>query len=635
MVDESVDITQRFPIPARGVPVICSMNFDVEAPIPLIYFGRETRNGQKTIPESPELLRGAGSSGGRSASNPLSSIIRKWETQFALQGAAMESSGLDKKGRNADDYNLEDEWLDDGEDEQGDSGEYIGEVDLDSFRAIDPREDAGLGDDSDDVESDGTDQEEEDDVDVGGNWQLLLKRLDSTKQPLVKELVIELETFQAFPGHTKPKKQKQLRDSIARLRRLLPKVNHTQSQWQAAVWNVVVATNEGINMQAFLELWNDLAPSKQKEDILAERNELIEKLKDSIGDVVTAYQKNEALVRSKHDTAFNTLSKIWDLWVQEEECAGRVKPPLIPGIYASKIEKRFGSTLCELVPQLPIEAAPLFLRVAMFGHKKSSLQQKKNTASSSNSLPEASEEETQVAGGDEANPSSSSEVPIAVNLPINVFIYRKNELLKCKLLEVKSLSHQHIQIIDKEWDGAGGPDGSLPEFNSFESLFESYQQKYVRKQDRVDLASSLDAWKMFAIRNPKNPSVYITLYDLAQKASSVLHYAFYDKSGYPVFLPSLAVARSLEVEKRKKTEEQKEEKKRKREAQDMARSKEASMRHPPFNSIFLPIPEFNKELFSIIRNMEVDEKDGILDIAPDETASQMAPVIASPNEASS
>jgi hypothetical protein len=612
MVDESDDITDRFPVPARGVPIICSLNFDVDLPIPLVYFGRSTRETGRHIPESPEPVRGGDSSSRRTSNNPLNSIIRKWETQFAIQGGVMESSDyVATKGRTDDRYYHADEWLDDGEEEEVDSGEYIGEVYLDAFRVVIPEEDDEGADDQEEGESDGTDQEEEGDLeDVGGNWQLLLKRLDSGKQSVIKDLVVDLETFQAFPGHTKQKKQKNLRDSVARLRRLLPKINQVQSQWQAAVWNVVIATNEGMTMSAFMELWNDVAPTKQKEEILVERNDTVTRLKDLIVEVVASHRRQEALVRQKHDQAFNLLGKLWDLWVQEEECMGRNKPDLLAARSASKTEKRFAAIVSELIPEVPVEVVPLLLRIALFGTKKSASQQKKTTA-----MPEGSEDEPQEEGG-----GAPTEGPVVVSLPMIIFIYRKNELLKCKLSEVKSLSSQVIQITDKEWDAGGSSDGGLPEFGSFESLFESYQQKYVRKQDRVILPCSLDAWKYFAIRNPNNPSEYVTLYDLAQKASAVLHFAFTDKSGAPVFLPQIATIRAAEIEKRKKQNDLKEERKRKRDALE-AKAREMQMKNPPFNDSFLSIPEFSKEMFAIT-------KEEVMDLDPNDNTSQKAPIIA-------
>lgn len=576
MVDESIDIAERFPVPGRGVPAVCALNFDAELPIPLIYFGRETRASGRVIPESPEQPRVQESSSRRISNNPLNSIIRKWETQFAIQGGVMESSDyVATKGRTDDRYYHADEWLDDGEEEEGDSGEYIGEVDLDGFRVIVPGE---VDEDHDEGESeDGTDQENEDDMeDVGGNWQLLIKRLDSSKQQTVKDIVVDLETFQAFPGHTKQKKQKHLRDTTARLRRLLPKINNVQSQWQAAVWNVVVATNDSVNMQAFMELWNDVAPIKQKEELVRERDETIVKLNDNISEVVSVWKRGEGIMRLRYELPMNLLSKIWDLWVQEEECAGRVTPLIFPNKSASKTEKRFATILSELVPQVTPDIVPLLLRVALFGSKKSASSVKTKG-------PDGSEEE----GVPESH----------ITLPTSVYIYRKNELLKCKLLEVKSLNHQQIQIIDKEWENFDP--SSPPEFDSFDALFESYQQKYVRKQDRLSLASSLDAWKYFAFKN--SAGEYITMYELVQKASAVLHYGIVDKIGGPLFLPQIATARAADAEKRKKQNDLKDERKRKREALE-SKAKELSMRNPPFNDTFMPFPDFDRDLFAMEKN---------------------------------
>jgi hypothetical protein len=236
--------------------------------------------------------------------------------------------------------------------------------------------------------------------------------------------------------------------------------------------------------------------------------------------------------------------------------------------------------------------------VALFGTKKSA------AASTKKAVPEISEEDQQPVS---PPPEIGTDTLPCPSLPISVYIYRKNELLKCKLIEIKSLTHQTIQIVDKEWENydASNP----PEFSSFEALFESYQQKYVRKQDRLVLPSVLDAWKYFAVRSPGSQE-YVTLYDMAAKASSVVSFAFTDKAGVPVFLPSITVARAADTEKRKKQNDLKEERKRKREALE-AKAREQSMKNPPFNEQFLPFPEFNKDLFAA------------------DTGGQDAPVIAS------
>lgn len=576
MVDDSINIHEQFPVPMKGIPILCSVNFEAGFAIPIIYFGRETFASGREIPESPDPLISRDSSNKRPSSNPLNSIIRKWEAQFALQGGVMESGDyVASKGRGDDRYYHADEWLDDGDEEEGDQGEYIGEVDLDAFRVITP--DTVEEEEPETADSDGTDDEEEDNMDdVGGNWQLLIRRLDSGKQAVVKELVSELESFQAFPGHTKQKKQKALKDSTARLRRLLPKVNQIQSQWQAAVWAVVAATNEHVNMQAFMELWNDVAPNKQKEEIVKERDETVEKCSEFLREISAVWKLGESLQRSRNELAFSQLVRVWELWIQEEECAGRITPPLTPARSISKIEKRFAASLSELVPDLPSDVVPLLLRVAVFGVKKTS------TKKPMTELPAGSDEDEKI--------SESTEIPM-VSLPATVFIYRRNELLKCKLTELKSLSLQLIQIADKDWDGSD----TVPEFQSFDALFESYQQKFVRKQDRVVLPSPYEAWKYFAIKQANGE--YITLYDLAQRASAAHHFAFTDKTGIPVFLPSIASARSADVERRKKLHDVKDERKRKREALE-AKAKEQQSKFPPFNETFIPFPDFSKDLFA-------------------------------------
>lgn len=582
-----------------GVPVICALNFDSQYSIPIIYFGRETRAPDREIPDSPEPILQRESSNQRSSSNPLNSIIRKWEAQFAMQGGVMESGEyVSSNGRGDDRYYHADEWLDDGEEEEADSGEYIGEVDLDAFKVVVMnRADAEEESEDDVAESDGTDQEDDDMEDAGGNWQLLIRRLESNKRDPVKQLVLDMESFQAFPGHTKQKKQKALRDSVARLRRLLPKVNQIQSQWQAAVWNVVVATNDAANMQAFIELWNEVAPNKQKEEITKERDELVQKISPSLKELANLWKAGEALIRSKHDTTLSLLTKWWELWNQEEECAGRVGTSLASCRSITKVEKRFASSLGELIPNLNIDSIPYLLRVALFGSKKGKRTGNEPVASG----PGGSDDDNQPG---ESQSATAVDIP-SISLPVTIYMYKKNELLKCRLVDIKSLAVQTIQIIDKEWesgpaksptsggDAAGG--SGIPEFSSLAAVYESYQQKFVRKQDRVGLVSQYDAWKCFAV---KQGSEYVYLFDVAQKAAAVGHYAFTDKGGNPLYLASVAVARLADADKRKRLEAQKDERKRKREILEQKARDNESM-NPPFNDVFVEVPAFSKDLFRV------------------------------------
>ena len=569
MVDESVNIEASFPVPARGVPIICPLRMDGHFSVPLVYFGRETRASNRELPESPEpFVENTQSSSQRLSRNPLNSIIHKWEAAFALQGGAFESGEyVSSNGRGDDRYYHADDWLDNGgEEDGGENEEYFGEVDIEGFRAISGKE-ADIEMEADDLEvsEDNTDEEDGEEVDdAGGNWQILVRRLDSIRQSVIKDLVTELETFQAFPGHTKQKKSKSLRESAARLRRLLPKVNQLQTQWQAAVWAVVSAVNDSVTMQQFIEMWNDVAANRQKDEIFRERAELVTKLcgGNLIEDLSSAWQRGEAIQRNKHELIFNTLVRLWELWVQEEECAGRITPEVVAGKVFSKVEKRFASNHLSdlLTTPIPPEVLLIFMRIALVGGKRSSKSSVTN-----------------------------SEDEYYITLPVTLFVYRRNELLKCRLIDIKSLSSQSIFVTDKDWETENSSTGEV-EFSSFESLFESYQQKFVRKQDRVILPSVLEAWKYFAI---KQGAEYLILYDLAQRAATAAHFAFADKAGNPIFVPSIAAARSADIEKRKKQNDMKEERKRKREALE-ARAREVSKRNPPYNDSFFAFPEFNK-----------------------------------------
>jgi hypothetical protein len=222
----------------------------------------------------------------------------------------------------------------------------------------------------------------------------------------------------------------------------------------------------------------------------------------------------------------------------------------------------------------------MLLRLAIFGSRKNLTIQQSNNG--------ASDEEQTVA------------VLHIVSLPSIVYIYRKNELLKCKLLEVKSFTSQVIQVVDKEWESA-------VEFNSFSELFESYQQKFVRKQDRIRLPTVYDGWKLFSV---KINSEYINLYDIINKASSVGHFGFTDKSGYPIYLPPIGPVRSADADKRKRIQDAKEERKRKRDAA-IAKLKAEQANEPPYSDSFVPFPEFDKEIFKVLVAAPIQVANGL------------------------
>lgn len=592
MVDETVDNEDPFPSPMRGIPIVSALKLGKDNPVPLIYFGRETKASGRQAPQSPEPVPSQPFSSGRPGSNnPLNSIIRKWEATFARHGGFMESGDfVSSNGKNDGRYYEADEWLDDGDvDENGDDDEYY-DVVLDQFRAIDTSKDLETPTGAEDADDGSVEEEYETDEEgegddamdsTGGSWEVLIRRLESTKQPVVKEVVVELEQVQAFPGHSKQKKQKSLKDTTARLRRLLPKINQIQSQWQAAIWEIVSPANPLVTMQSFIDLWNEVSPSKQREEIVKERLELVTKLKsEPLADIVSHWKNGEVFIRIKHDSFFNIIVKIWDLWNVEEECSGRVVANLAASDKpVSRVEKRFGSHLCEVLapppvpdtqPENPFGLTPdigaIFLRIALFGSKKNSKQD-----------------------------STESDLTV-VSLPATVFIYRKNELLKCKLVDIKSLTQQLITVIDKEWETTN-PD---EEFASFNEIFESYQQKYVRKQDRIRLLTLVDGWKHFAVKNSVNGE-YVTLYDIASKATNCGYFGFTDKSGNPMYMSQITSIRSAELEVRKKENEVNEEKKRKRnEAEEKIRII-SPPNEPPFGDVFVPFPEFSKDLFKVAK----------------------------------
>ena len=591
MVDEPVENEDPFPAPLRGIPIISALKINGKDSVPLVYFGRETKASGREAPLSPEPVPSQSFSSGRPGSNnPLNSIIRKWEATFARHGGFMESGDfVSSNGKNDGRYYEADEWLDDGDvDENGDDDEYY-DVVLDQFRSIDTSNDLETPTGAEDADDGSVEEEYETDEEgegddamdsTGGSWEVLIRRLETSKQPVVKEVVVELEQVQAFPGHSKQKKQKSLKDTTARLRRLLPKINQIQSQWQAAIWELLSPANPLVTMQSFIDLWNEVSPSKQREEIVKERLDLISKLKsEPLAEIVFGWKTGEVVTRVKHDSFFNVIVKIWDLWNVEEECSGRVVANLAASDKpVSRTEKRFGSHLCESLAQtsginvpdefgLTPDIGAIFLRIALFGSKKNSKQETSST---------------------------DSELTV-VCLPATVYIYRKNELLKCKLGDVKSLTQQVIQVIDKEWET------TIPdeEFSSFNEIFESYQQKYVRKQDRIRLTTLVDGWKHFAIKTTNGE--YVTLYDIASKATNAGYFGFTDKSGNPMYMSQITSVRSAELETRKKENEVNEEKKRKRnEAEEKIRII-SPPNEPPFGDTFVPFPEFSKDLFKVAK----------------------------------
>ena len=551
MVQDENDPQQMVnPVPLRGVMVKCALNFGADSEVPFMCFGRDSREAGPGAPDSPAVPTSSDGFKARGSTNPLNSVVRRLEAQLARHGGLLESGDfVSTNGRGDDRYYHADDFLDNGDEGDMEGDFFEGELDLTAFKLLEI-----LPGDEAEEESDNemTDDEDTMNDDAGGNWQTLLSRLEQTKQTLVREVVVELETVQSFPGHTRQKKLKSLRELTAKLRRLLPKVNQVQAHWQAAVWEVVTATNSAATMQSFLDLWNDVSVAKQREEIAKERAELVDKLGE-LPLIAAAWKQGEALTRPKHEAVFTTLAKLWDLWAQDEECLGRPLPACTGSI--SRVEKRFAAHLVEICSNLVESLEPVIpylLRVALFGSK----------------------------GAD-----SSS----VVSLPVTIFLYKKNELLKCKLLEIKSLTHQTVQVVDKEWSD------SLVQFDSLAEVFESYQQKYVRKQDRVKLATNVDSWKQFAVKTTADllPS-YTYLYDIA--LASVGSHGFTDKGGHPLFIPSIGAARQTDLEKKKKQTELAEERKRKRDELEK-KSQEKNFNKIPFGEFFHTFPEFDKSLW--------------------------------------
>ena len=553
-----------FPVPARGVTVACRVNMDSEVDIPLVYFGRESHESGVAYPDSPVVLVSDDRFKSRGSTNPLNSVVRRLEAQLARHGGLLESSEfVSSNGRGDDRYYHADDFLDNGDEDEGDC--YETELDLSAFRVLETvgGDHAAYEEDEEEV----TDNEEEDNQEAGGNWQTLLSRLDSTRQNFVRDVVVELETVQSFPGHTRQKKQKSLRELTAKLRRLLPKINQVQAHWQAAVWEVVTATNSTATMQGFLDLWNDVSTQKQREEFAKERSELVEKLQ--CADLYAAWKKGEAIVRARHDAFFSNISRLWELWNFEEECSGRPCCVCSPNRAISRTEKRFAAHFSDIYPAADLATTPYILRIALFGQKG---------ASKSLAAP--------VLGGmSDVDDSQISNV--SNNLPLTVYLYKKNELLKCKITEIKSLTQQTVQVIDKEWVAA-------EEFESLAAVFESYQQKYVRKQDRSVLASPIDAWKNFAVK--VSSTSYMYLFDIASKATSLATFAFNDKMGHPIFVPSITAARLADLEKRKKSAESLQERKKKRKILQQ-KQQESEFRKIPYSEFFAPFPDFDKSLF--------------------------------------
>jgi hypothetical protein len=579
-------------MPERGVGIVCGLRLSALEPLPVLYFGDETHAcgvGSPVSPRNATPLKSGPESGRMGSNNPLNSIIRRWEAKFARHGGFMEESGcVSSSARNDGRYYEADEWLDDGNDEGDEGEEDQGDFDPAAFRAIDTPDNIEEELDETPSVSEAENETSDETEEIGGNCETLLKRLDPYKQPVIKDLITEMEQVQAFPGHTKQKKQKSLRDCTSKLRRLLPKVSHVQSQWQAAVWDVVNLANPNTyTMQFFIDLWNDVSVAKQREEFSKDQLDCVFKLvtDSALKELISAWKKGEAVTRSRFEQTFNRVAKLWDVWVQEEECAGRVVPSLSPpsgGL--SRIEKRFTSHLTELVPALSESAvSSVIFRMALFGSRKT-----KNKPLVGSTV--------ELSGTVVEDEVPSVALPdTSVSLPVTIFLYKRNELLKCKLIDIKSLAIQTIQVVDKDWlppPDASSPQPASVEFTSLTTLFESYQQKFVRKQDRIKLASQYDGWKNFAIKT--NTNEYVYLYDIASKAALANTYGFTDKSGNPIYLPPLSAVRNADAERQKKLNQAKEERKRKREAQ-----LEFLRTEPPFSDNFIPFPLFSKSLFAV------------------------------------
>ena len=571
-------------------PFELPFNIPVDVPLVIgdtpqvIYFTREFKrlvkdNTHQAQANSPPQTRSDDTSALKSAisskGDRLAMAIMSIEARVSKFGALRAPQDIVRKAKkttNEQFYNADDEFLDDEEVDYA-SGSESSEIDPLEFRAVKPEDDLSDTDEPIPQEPAPTAADEYDRLGDRPDWREVLLCVEDKKRPMIQELLQELEDSLNIAGSTRQRKLKIANDAASIVRRLVPKTSRIQNIWRKVFTNLLEdsAIND-IKPEAFEMIWDEASVARQKEVIFENREELVKSVDPlQIKDACLSWKKAEALTWKKYEKMFAALNGLWKLWRKEEECAGRVIfPDLKERQRPTTTERRFASHLVTLFPAITDSASLILVRVALFGQKRGL---KPIQPSPANSDDDQAIQGVQI-------------------LPLRIWLYRKNCLLACKLNEVTSLTKQAVSVTEKEWEG------SARDYTSLLQVYESYQQRYVKKQDRLPLTSAHDVWKHFAIKLASGE--FQTLYDFVQKAAIAHDWCFVDKFGFPIFFPSIGAARVVDVKNKENRQKVKEDKKK-----------------PPFGSEFLAFKQFNAADFT-----ETVAETAVMETAAKETAAK-------------
>jgi hypothetical protein len=358
------------------------------------------------------------------------------------------------------------------------------------------------------------------------DWRDLIQKLDEKKRDSVFEALKSLDDALFIAGSTRHKKLKLLKEAIGIVRRLGPKPLKHQNEWLRCLTILIEdAPLQEIKTELVALIWEESDVKIQKEEIIKQKEDILKSLttlSDNAGSSgVTATQilnqaalKNEVFSWKRFDKIALTVRSLFDLWKREEECSGRCIPPFKEGRKPSSQEKKFAAYLASLLA-LSEQASLMITKVALFGSKKTS-----------GSTPTQTDEE------------DSQKDSYTFQLPLKIWLYKKNPLLQCKLNEMFSFSNQQVTVLEREWSGA------TREYPSLISIFDAYQQRYVKSQDRQELATTVDVFRFFATKHGND---FVTLYDILLK--SAFDWCFMDKQGFPLYVLSISNQRQVELAK--------------------------------------------------------------------------------------
>ena len=457
-------------------------------------------------------------------SDPLAHVIANLEARCSRYGAPSAPKSIVRKKQAGDSfYQADDDFLDDEE----------VEYQSDSEGELDPAEFKSVPGDYKFPEDENQTAKDEDGWDMFGDrpdWRALLVKLDDKKRATFRESMQVLDDALYIAGSTRQRKLRLLKEAVAVVRRLLPKIPKIQNVWKRAfVVLVEEAPVEEIKLDVFETYWEAGNVTAQREEISQQRDEILKTVdEESAKDLSETWKKGEALTYRRGERIFGVIGKLYEFWTREEECFGRQVPVSADRQKPSQFERRFATHVQQSIPGISEQFSLVAVRIALYGNKKSTRSQ---TVQSSADTDEEAESEA---------------------LPMKIYLYKKSVLLDVKLNEVFSLSKQSVTVTDKAWEGA------TKDYPSLVHVFDSFQQRFTRKQDRQALAAGLDVWKLFCY---KSGDEYLPLYDAIQKSTSAIDWFFVDRLGYPVYLPSLALARAAEVKAKEGRGKSKEERK--------------------------------------------------------------------------